>query len=81
MNSATLSVRRLGEALILPEEFLNRSDHIHYLASPADTNGQIDVAVFIKNIQKLPSANIHRLVELKINHSHMLLVFSSQQRS
>lgn len=81
MNSGTLSVRRLDEALILPEEFLNRSDHIHCLGSPADTNGQIDAAVFIKNIQKLQSANIHRLVELKINHSHMLLVFSSQQRS
>jgi hypothetical protein len=72
---------QMGGGWILSEEFLNRSDHIHRIAPPADTNGQAGAAVFIENIQELQPAAIHCLVELKVNRPHMVRVFSSQQRS
>jgi hypothetical protein len=56
-------------------------NHIHRLAPPADTNGQANAAVFIKNIQEFQSAAIHCLIELKFNRPYMVLVLSSQQRS
>ena len=66
---------------ILPEEFLNGSDHMLRLAPPADTNGQAEAAVFNENDQEFQSATIHSLVELKINRPFMVRVFSFQQRS
>jgi hypothetical protein len=72
---------QMGGGWILPEEFLNGSDHIHSLAPPADTNGQADAGVFIDNIQEFQSAAIHYLIELKINRPYMVRVLGSQQRS
>jgi hypothetical protein len=72
---------QMGGGWILPEEFLNGSNHIHRLAPPADTNGQADAAVFIDDIQKFQSAAIHSLIELKINRPYMVRVLGSQQRS
>ena len=71
----------MGGGWMLTEQFLNGSDHIHSPASPADTNGQADTAVFIDNIQEFQSAVIHCLIELKINCPYMMRVLSSQQRS
>jgi hypothetical protein len=71
----------MGGGWILPEEFLNGSNHIHRLAPPADTNGQADAAVFVKNIQKFQSAAIHSLIKLKINRPYMVRVLGPQQRS
>jgi hypothetical protein len=72
---------QMGGGWILPEEFLDGSDHIHRLAPPADTNGQADAAVFIDNIHEFQSAAILCLIELKINRPYMVRVLSSQQRS
>jgi hypothetical protein len=66
---------------ILPEEFLNGSDHMLRLAPPADTNGQAEAAVFNENVQEFQSVTIHSLVEFEINRPFMVRVFSSQQRS
>jgi len=72
---------QMGGGWILPEEFLNGSNHIHRLAPPADTNGQADAALFIKNIQEFQSAAIHGLIELKVNRPHVMRVLGSEQRS
>lgn len=72
---------QMGGGWVLPEEFLNGSNHIHRLAPPADTNSQADAAVFIENVQEFQSAAIHSLIKLKINRPYMVRVLSSQQRS
>jgi hypothetical protein len=71
----------MGGSWILPEEFLNGSDHIHRLAPPAVTNGKAHAAIFIDYVQELQSAAIHCLIELKINRPYMVLVLGPQQRS
>jgi len=71
----------MGGGWILSVELLNGSNHIHRLASSADTNRQADAAVFIENIQEFQPAAIHSLIKLKINRPYMVRVLGPQQRS
>jgi hypothetical protein len=47
---------------VLMEQLINGGNPIHYLAAPADTNGQASTTKFVDNIEEFQSAAIHRLV-------------------
>jgi len=69
----------MGGELMLTEQLLNGSHHIHCFATPADTNDQTRTIKFTDNIQEFQSAAIHRLVELEVDRPPVMRIFGSQQ--
>jgi len=70
---------QVGWRWIQLEQLLDRVDHINSLASPADTNGQADVAVFIQHVQEFQRPAIHRLIELEVDRPDVVWIVGPQQ--
>ena len=69
----------MGWRWIQIEQLLDRVDDVNRLASPADTNGQADAAVFIKHVQEFQRPAIHRLIELEVDSPDVVWIIGPQQ--
>jgi hypothetical protein len=69
---------QVGWRWIQIEQLLNRVDHVNGLATPADTNGQADAAVFIQHVQECECTAIYRLIELEVDCPELVWIVGPQ---